>query len=68
MVIRDNRSRDNESRLYCIIICCSYELNLSVQQSGFTVYRKHKPTTDDDKKVKVSIMKFKRSRSVYVDP
>lgn len=31
----------------------SYELNLSVQQSGFTVYRKYKPSPEDEKKVKV---------------
>ncbi|KAL4219957.1 hypothetical protein ACF0H5_020368 [Mactra antiquata] len=36
-----------------------YELNLSVQQSGFTVYRKYKPSVDDDKKVKVAdIVRF----------
>ena len=40
------------------IFHCSYEMNLSVQQSGFTVYRKRKPTTDDDKKVKVSNFGF----------
>ncbi|KAK6195687.1 hypothetical protein SNE40_001061 [Patella caerulea] len=34
--------------------CC--ELNLSVVQSGFTIYRKHKPGPDDDKKIKVSDM------------
>ena len=31
----------------------SFELNLSVQQSGFTVYRKYKPHNDDVNKVKV---------------
>ncbi|XP_067668084.1 inositol 1,4,5-trisphosphate-gated calcium channel ITPR2-like [Haliotis asinina] len=31
----------------------SYELNLSVRQSGFTVYRKYKPSTEDENKVKV---------------
>ncbi|XP_033761182.1 inositol 1,4,5-trisphosphate receptor type 3-like isoform X6 [Pecten maximus] len=30
-----------------------HELNLSVQQSGFTIYRKHKPGSDDENKVKV---------------
>ncbi|XP_052783710.1 inositol 1,4,5-trisphosphate receptor type 1-like isoform X3 [Mya arenaria] len=33
-----------------------FELNLSVQQSGFTVMRKYKPTPDDEKKVKVGDM------------
>ncbi|OWF52185.1 Inositol 1,4,5-trisphosphate receptor type 3 [Mizuhopecten yessoensis] len=30
-----------------------HELNLSVQQSGFTIYRKHKPGAEDETKVKV---------------
>lgn len=37
----------------------SYELNLSVQQSGFTVFRKYKPSPEDEKKVKVGdIVRF----------
>ncbi|XP_070173454.1 inositol 1,4,5-trisphosphate-gated calcium channel ITPR3-like [Littorina saxatilis] len=31
----------------------SFELNLSVRQSGFTLYRKYKPTDDDENKIKV---------------
>ncbi|XP_053404110.1 inositol 1,4,5-trisphosphate receptor type 2-like isoform X2 [Mercenaria mercenaria] len=37
----------------------NYELNLSVQQSGFTIFRKYKPSPDDEKKVKVGdIVRF----------
>ncbi|ESO83880.1 hypothetical protein LOTGIDRAFT_236387 [Lottia gigantea] len=37
----------------------SFEMNLSVLQSGFTVYRKYKPEPDDKSKVKVSdILRF----------
>ncbi|XP_060553969.1 inositol 1,4,5-trisphosphate receptor type 2-like [Ruditapes philippinarum] len=37
----------------------SHELNLSVQQSGFTIFRKYKPTPDDNKKVKIgNIVRF----------
>ena len=31
----------------------SFELNLSVRQSGFTLYRKYKPSADDENKLKV---------------
>ncbi|KAL5004999.1 hypothetical protein ScPMuIL_018455, partial [Solemya velum] len=31
----------------------SYELNLSVQQSGFTLLRRYKPSPDDENKIKV---------------
>lgn len=37
--------------IYCCV--CSYELNLSVQQSGFTIMRKMKPSSDDENNVKV---------------
>ena len=34
-------------------------MNLSVQQSGFTVYRKYKPAPEDGEKVKVGdIIRF----------
>ncbi|CAC5372088.1 unnamed protein product [Mytilus coruscus] len=37
----------------------SFELNLSVQQTGFTVYRKYKPHIEDDNKVRVGdIIRF----------
>ncbi len=31
----------------------SYELNLSVRQSGFTIYRRYKPEWNDDNQLKV---------------
>lgn len=37
-------------------LCSSFELNLSVLQSGFTLYRKYKPSSDDSLKVKVLII------------
>lgn len=37
----------------------SHELNLSVQQSGFTIYRKYKPAPEDMDRVKVGdIIRF----------
>ena len=37
----------------------SHELNLSVQQSGFTIYRKYKPAPEDLDRVKVGdIIRF----------
>ncbi|XP_053404101.1 inositol 1,4,5-trisphosphate receptor type 3-like isoform X2 [Mercenaria mercenaria] len=34
----------------------SYELNLSVQQSGFAIYRKYRASPEDEKKVKIGNM------------
>ncbi|KAK7486477.1 hypothetical protein BaRGS_00022278, partial [Batillaria attramentaria] len=36
----------------------SHELNLSVRQSGFTLYRKYKPSADDGTKIRVIIQCF----------
>ena len=36
-----------------VVIYVSFELNLSVRQSGFTLYRKHKPCLEDENKIKV---------------
>ncbi len=41
---------------FCIMlyfICFSHELNLSVRQSGFTIYRRYKPEWNDDNMLKV---------------
>ena len=48
----------NVDNWYLAITCYfisvfSFELNLSVQQTGFTVYRKYKPRPDDENKVRV---------------
>ncbi|KAK3095082.1 hypothetical protein FSP39_010070, partial [Pinctada imbricata] len=45
--------------VFLTILCFSHELNLSVQPSGFTVYRKYKPSNNDSDFVKAGdIVRF----------
>lgn len=44
---------------FLCVFFISHELNLSVQQSGFTIYRKYKPAPEDMDRVKVGdIIRF----------
>ena len=38
-----------------VLAFCSHELNLSVRQSGFTIYRRYKPERDHEMLVKAGV-------------